>query len=277
MRCKFSRNVSWCFQPNQPIGIILGLIQGMSSCQATSTTFFYFCFLQLYFPNGNSPIGNSGCLPRGKPAATKSHSPTFGACWVFYCFHNPPNSYRDNGIFNVRKDVNASNCIRGRTDTVRGFALKVDLGEKSLAALGNRTCVGGVTVWCSTSWATSHCNHWVSLISGFVSLFVFETDAGRLNLAKACDLSRVIYPMCSRKRGDNYCRRLKAIWMCSLSAYTSDVCWALLSLFVCWLSQRRRTLDVYYCTLQRTVIYFGNFVVHTEQLRKLIFDETEML
>ena len=29
-------------------------------------------------------------------------SPT-GACWVFLCFHNPPNSDMDNRIFNVRK------------------------------------------------------------------------------------------------------------------------------------------------------------------------------
>ena len=28
---------------------------------------------------------------RGKPAATESCYPTYGACWVFQCFHDPPN------------------------------------------------------------------------------------------------------------------------------------------------------------------------------------------
>ena len=33
------------------------------------------------------------------------------------CFHNPPNSDIDYGIFNVRTDVNARDCTRGCTDT----------------------------------------------------------------------------------------------------------------------------------------------------------------
>ena len=57
--------------------------------------FFFFYFLQLYCPNGISPIGNLCCLPRGKPAVTESCNPTYHACWVFYCFCNPPNSDRD--------------------------------------------------------------------------------------------------------------------------------------------------------------------------------------
>ena len=36
----------------------------------------------------------------------------------------------DYGIFNVRTDVNARDCIRGCTDTVRESALKVDSGRK---------------------------------------------------------------------------------------------------------------------------------------------------
>ena len=28
-------------------------------------------------------MGNSACFPRGKPAATESSYPTYGACWVF--------------------------------------------------------------------------------------------------------------------------------------------------------------------------------------------------
>ena len=39
--------------------------------------------LQLYCPNGIDLMGNSGCFPRGKPAATESPYPTYGACGVF--------------------------------------------------------------------------------------------------------------------------------------------------------------------------------------------------
>ena len=85
--------------------------------------------VQLFCPSGISPMGNSGCLPWGKPAATESHYPTSGACWVFQCFHNPSNSDTDYGIFNVRTDINASNCTRGRMDTLRESALKADSGR----------------------------------------------------------------------------------------------------------------------------------------------------
>ena len=30
-----------------------------------------------------TPMGNSGGLPRGKPAATELHYPTYVACWMF--------------------------------------------------------------------------------------------------------------------------------------------------------------------------------------------------
>ena len=92
--------------------------------------FFFGCFLKLYLFNGISPVRNSGCFPRGKPAAAKSRYPTCGACWVFQCFHNPPNSDMDYSIFNVHTDVNACDCARGCTDTVRESALKVDTGRK---------------------------------------------------------------------------------------------------------------------------------------------------
>ena len=36
----------------------------------------------------------------------------------------------DSGIFNVRTDVNACDCTRGCTDTVRESALKVDSGRE---------------------------------------------------------------------------------------------------------------------------------------------------
>ena len=58
-------------------------------------------------------MGNSGCLPRGKPTATQSRYLTYGTYRVFSCFHNPPNSDTDYGIINVRTDVNACDRTRG--------------------------------------------------------------------------------------------------------------------------------------------------------------------
>ena len=49
---------------------------------------------------------------------------------MFECFHNPPNSDMNYKIFNVRTDVNACDCTRGCTDTVKESALKVDSGRK---------------------------------------------------------------------------------------------------------------------------------------------------
>ena len=76
-----------------------------SSVSQTITLHFY--FLQLHCPDGIFPTGHSVCFPRGKPAATESRYPTYCACWVFLCCHNPPNSDMDYRIFNVRTDVNA--------------------------------------------------------------------------------------------------------------------------------------------------------------------------
>ena len=83
-----------------------------------------------------SSMGNSGCFPRGKPAATESRYPTYDACWVFYCFHNPPNSDMDYRIFNVRTDVNACDYARGCTYSVSESALKVDFRRKSPCRIG---------------------------------------------------------------------------------------------------------------------------------------------
>ena len=68
----------------------------------------------LFFKPADSPIGislmgNSGHFPWGKPAATKLLYPTYGACWMFWHFHNPPNSTMDM-IFYMLTDVNACNC-----------------------------------------------------------------------------------------------------------------------------------------------------------------------
>ena len=59
---------------------------------------------------------------------------TWGACWVNtqQCFRNSPNSDVNYRIFNVRTDINACNCTRGCTDTVRESAQKVDSGESNV-------------------------------------------------------------------------------------------------------------------------------------------------
>ena len=103
---------------------------------------------KMYYPNGISPMRNLACFLWGKPAATESRYPTFSACWVFQCFQNPPNSDMDYRIFNMGTDVNARNCTWRFMDTIRDSALKVDYGEKSLAALGNQTCISGMPVQC---------------------------------------------------------------------------------------------------------------------------------
>ena len=66
---------------------------------------FFTLFLKLNCSIGISPMEKSGCFPRAKPAATESRYPTYGACWVFQRFHNPPNSDMDYRIFNVHADV----------------------------------------------------------------------------------------------------------------------------------------------------------------------------
>ena len=77
---------------------------------------------------GFLPWESQVAFPGGKQAATVTLP--YGACWVFYCFHNPPNSDMDYEIFNVRIDVNACDCTQGCMDTVREPALKVDSGRK---------------------------------------------------------------------------------------------------------------------------------------------------
>ena len=102
----------------------------------------------MYCPSGISPMGNLGCFPWGKPAATESHYPTYYACWVFSSVHNPPNSGMDYRIFNMRTDVNAWDCTQGCTDTHIRVFTESWLGEKSLAVPGNRTYVSSVMVRC---------------------------------------------------------------------------------------------------------------------------------
>ena len=69
-------------------------------------------------------------FPR-KSQLQKSLCPTYGACWLFWCFHNPPNSDMDCRIFNVCTDVTACIAHRGCTDTEREPALNTDSGRKN--------------------------------------------------------------------------------------------------------------------------------------------------
>ena len=88
----------------------------------------------------------------GKASCDRDALPNLGCMLGVLVFpHNPPNSDMDYGIFNVRTDVNACDCTRECTDTVRESALKVDPGRKILCRSGNRTCVSGVPVRCLTS------------------------------------------------------------------------------------------------------------------------------
>ena len=90
-------------------------------------------FLQLCCPHAISPMAHSGCLSRkSQLRQSRATKPIAHAVFNFLkqCFHNPPNSDMDNGIFNVHTDVNACDCTRGCTDTIRESALKVDSRKK---------------------------------------------------------------------------------------------------------------------------------------------------
>ena len=81
--------------------------------------------------------GKFGSLSPGKASCDRvPHFPTYGACWMFYCFHNPPNSDMDYGIFNVRTDVNACNCTRCVRTHVRESAVKDDREKNPLPHRG---------------------------------------------------------------------------------------------------------------------------------------------
>ena len=140
----------------------------LSLCSLTSTdlehwlSFFFFFnflnfyFLQLYCFNAIFPMGNPGCFHWLKPAATGSCYPTYCACWVFYCFHNPPNFDMDYRLFHVRTDVNACDCTRGCTDTRKRVCTESWLWEKNPSP--HRGIEPASAAWRSgalTNWAIS--------------------------------------------------------------------------------------------------------------------------
>ena len=93
-------------------------------------------FLIAVLPHSDFSHGKFRLLSPGKASRDRVALPTYGACWVFECFHNPPNFDMDYRILNVRTDVNACDCTRGCTGTVRESALKADSRRKLLCRVG---------------------------------------------------------------------------------------------------------------------------------------------
>ena len=119
------RNLNFCVRGTPPrLGEEKGeveergprLLSTLNPTQQTSVCSSFlgserFCLFVLLFYNciikGISPMGNSSCFSEGKPAASKSRYSIYGACWVLYYFHNPPNCDMDYRIFNECTDANA--------------------------------------------------------------------------------------------------------------------------------------------------------------------------
>ena len=102
------------------------------------TVLFY--FLQLYCPNGISPMGNSECFPQGKPAGTESRCPTYCACWVFLCFFNPSNWDMDYGIFNGHTDLMHATAQGGVRTPQESLHWKLTPGEKGMTVRHSTSC-----------------------------------------------------------------------------------------------------------------------------------------
>ena len=92
---------------------------------------FFLNILHLYCPSGISPMGNSGCFPRGEPSATESRyrSTVHAGCFsVSIIYHTL--TWTTGSSTCPHNDVNACDCARGCTDTVRESAPKVDHRSK---------------------------------------------------------------------------------------------------------------------------------------------------
>ena len=118
----------------------------------------------------------------GKASCDRDTQPNLRCVLGVSVFHTSSNSDLDySPIFNVRTDVNACDCTRVCTDTVRESALKVDSGRKSLAAPGNRTCDSGVPVRRYTKWATCPPNMRTSKEINIVNFKLLVTgDSGKM-------------------------------------------------------------------------------------------------
>ena len=102
--------------------------------------FLNFYFLQLYCPNGSSPLENLDCFPQGKPAVTESCYPTYDAPVQAWCFSvsiiHQTLAWTTGSLTCVQMLMYA-NAQGGRTNNVRESALKADCGKKSFTAPGN--------------------------------------------------------------------------------------------------------------------------------------------
>ena len=122
-RLRHAASLEYCWEENRE-WIAQAVVCWFDASQSLFLVCFFLLFSHFFFtchnyvvPMGFLPMGKSGCFLRGKPAATESRYLIYGACWVFLCFHNPPNSDMDYRIFNVRPYANACDCTLGCTDT----------------------------------------------------------------------------------------------------------------------------------------------------------------
>ena len=114
------------------------------------TFFFKLYFVQLYSPSGISPMENSGCFPWGKPAATVALPNLLCMLGVIVFPHSTELLTWTTEFLTCAQMLMQAIAPRGVYGHTSGsLHWKLTVGEKSLAALGNRTCVSGVMVRCS--------------------------------------------------------------------------------------------------------------------------------
>ena len=87
-------------------------------------------------------MGNSGCFPWEKPAATESRYSTYGVRWVCFCFHNAPNSDMDYRIFLT--------CAQMSMHAIAHWGVRTQIRESTLEVDSRRKipCYTGVSNLC---------------------------------------------------------------------------------------------------------------------------------
>ena len=100
----------------------------------THTHFFYLkkpnFFLQLYCPNGISPMGNLGCFPQGKPAAQSCATQPTVHAWCFSVSRIHHTLIWTTGSLTCAQMLMHEIAHRGIWTNIRESALKVDCGGK---------------------------------------------------------------------------------------------------------------------------------------------------
>ena len=118
------------------LSVLLWLRQGRMSVTCLGlhtrphTFLFYFTFCNCIVHMGFLPWETWFAFPGESQLRQSRAIQTTVHVQVFQWFHNSPNSDMDYRIFNVRTGVNACDCTRWCTNTVRESALKVDFGRK---------------------------------------------------------------------------------------------------------------------------------------------------